>query len=349
MNYFDFIVLYCLKRFNGERSISAVYHLLKGKKSAQTIQDGNLYQLISLFQTIKTLERKQLNESIMKLEDKEMIVPKHSTFVITSKGEETVNCFLKKEPFSPSLNGWVYGDVSEIFWNRLGLFLQSLSCMLAHKYNFLPVNRDYSVHLWVKRHFPKTNEERIQTAKNLYKEIENLLNTCDEQEAFLFTYRLSGYHRIGYTIEQLAQQLKLDPIKAHFSFQGLLHYMVSLIKKNSYKFPLLHLFITDQTINALTASAKQTYSLLEKGKTVEEIVKVRRLKRNTIEDHVVEIAMHDDSFVINEYVSLEKQAHIVKVLQKANTKRLKIIRERLGEHYSYFEIRLVLAREGIKL
>jgi uncharacterized protein YpbB len=346
MNYLDFIILYCLKQFNGERSLSAVYHLLKGKKSAQTIQDGKLYQLTYLFQTIKFLEHKQLKESIIKLKEEQMIFTNHNAFVVTAGGEKVISDFLEKNPFPPLLNGWLYGDISDIFWKRLSLFIQSLSCLLAHKYTFLPVNRDYSIHLWVKRNFPKTNEKQVQIAQSIYKEIEKLLKTCDEEEAFLLTHRLSGHHRTGYTNEQLAQQLKLDSTKVHFSFQGLLHTMVLTIKENQYEFPILHLFLRDQTINSLTVSAKQTYRLLEKGKVIEEIVRLRRLKRNTIEDHIVEIAMYENNFNINQYVSVEKQVKIVKVLQKIKTKRLKVIREMLGDNYSYFEIRLVLAREG---
>ncbi|MEH7462882.1 recombinase RecQ, partial [Bacillus thuringiensis] len=38
----QYTVLYCLKQLKGERTVSSIYHLLKGKRSSQTFQDGNM-------------------------------------------------------------------------------------------------------------------------------------------------------------------------------------------------------------------------------------------------------------------------------------------------------------------
>lgn len=41
----QYTLLYCLKQLNGERTVSSIYYLLKGKRSSQTLQDGNMFQI----------------------------------------------------------------------------------------------------------------------------------------------------------------------------------------------------------------------------------------------------------------------------------------------------------------
>ena len=46
------IVLFCIDRFRGERSLAAIDHLLNGKKTAQTLQDSKWYNVSRLFGTV---------------------------------------------------------------------------------------------------------------------------------------------------------------------------------------------------------------------------------------------------------------------------------------------------------
>ncbi|KPD00884.1 hypothetical protein LR69_00966 [Geobacillus sp. BCO2] len=78
---------------------------------------------------------------------------------------------------------------------------------------------------------------------------------------------------------------------------------------------------------------------------MEAIAEIRRLKRSTIEDHIVEIAANVPGFSIAPFVDDEKAAAIRAAAQALRTRKLKEIREALDGKVSYFEIRLVLAKE----
>lgn len=41
----QYTLLHCLKQLNGERTVSSIYYLLKGKRSSQTLQDGNMFRV----------------------------------------------------------------------------------------------------------------------------------------------------------------------------------------------------------------------------------------------------------------------------------------------------------------
>ena len=60
----------------------------------------------------------------------------------------------------------------------------------------------------------------------------------------------------------------------------------------------------------LTFSTEKTYALLKQGYSVTDIMSIRKLKKSTIEDHLVELAIHMKEFSIDPYVSFEKQKQI---------------------------------------
>lgn len=51
----QYTLLHCLKQLNGERTVSSIYYLLKGKRSSQTLQDGNMFR-ISFVRNIQIIE-----------------------------------------------------------------------------------------------------------------------------------------------------------------------------------------------------------------------------------------------------------------------------------------------------
>jgi uncharacterized protein YpbB len=67
-------MLFCLQRLKEERTIYGVYHLLKGKKSAQTIQDGQIYGLSFLFQSFPYLKKSSFDSMITTLVQRETII-----------------------------------------------------------------------------------------------------------------------------------------------------------------------------------------------------------------------------------------------------------------------------------
>jgi uncharacterized protein YpbB len=95
----------------------------------------------------------------------------------------------------------------------------------------------------------------------------------------------------------------------------------------------------------LTKSSNETFSLVKQGFDIKTISKIRGLKINTIEDHIVECALFDKTFDINQYVNESNQKMIKDVIKNTNTFKLKEIKDHLSECISYFQIRLVLARK----
>ncbi|TLS35622.1 helix-turn-helix domain-containing protein [Pseudalkalibacillus caeni] len=348
MNYREALLLFCLNQINGQRTINGLYHLLQGKKSSQTIQDGKLFGVSFLFGTCKHINRKEFLETVTRLHNERFIIKKsEDTFLVSEPGVKIMEGILRKYPFPDHLDGWAYQSRADLFWKRLSLYVQSLSHLLKGDSNFLPVNREDNIQYWIKKNFPMEQNEREAWANNLYNEILSLLNDLTENESTLFTYRLSGFHRVGLTINQAAGRIGVDSDFANLLFKGILHYIMKRLQENEQKYPFLSVFVKDlEVLLPLTDSARKTFSMLGKNRTIKEIAGYRRLKESTIEDHIVEIAMNVPEFTIDSFVAPFEQEEILEISKQLRTKRLKPIKTALEDRLSYFQIRLVLVKEG---
>ncbi len=339
------IYLYGLKQLSGERTIFGLFHLLKGKKSSQVIQDGKLFGLSNLFGTMPHITYAEFKSTIHQLFHQELVlINDKSQAVISETGLSRMNDSLSKHPLPIHLNGWKYGDISRTFWRRFTLFIQTLSHLLEGEPNFYPIQNEPDILSWVKEYFPKDHSHRVGASELLYTELFEFLSMLDKRDAENIVHRLTRHGKIGKTSLQIAQELRMDPIECDFRFQGILHNLMAYLLKDPIGVPGLYLFITDlDKPYTLTNSTLKTFKLLQKGYAKEEIAASRELKTSTIEDHIVEIVIHVPNFPIESFISESDQKAIIETSTTMNTKRLKAIKERLEERYSYFQIRLTLA------
>ncbi|MFD3446145.1 helix-turn-helix domain-containing protein [Microbacteriaceae bacterium 4G12] len=344
----QYTILYGLKLINGERTSSSIYHLLKGKRSSQTLQDGNMYHLSFLFGTYKKINRHEYDKQIETLLIKNWIREiQENTYIVTEKGIDQLASWSNVYAFPTYLHGLQWGEAGNIFWKRISLIVQTVSHLQKRIPTFLPIQQELEVTSWVKNFFLSSHYSRSALVEALYKECVQVLSQLSEPSATIFVWRLSGYERIGYTEQQIARIAEIDPFRVHILFVGTLHYIVQVVQGND-QYPLLSKIVPhqDKVSSMLSLSTKKTYTLWKQGKTMEQIAGIRRLKLNTIEDHIVEIALHDPQFVIESFVTTQKVHMIQEAVSRLQIRKLRMLKQQLGESVSYFEIRLVLARLG---
>ncbi|RYD95947.1 MAG: helicase, partial [Sphingobacteriales bacterium] len=89
------------------------------------------------------------------------------------------------------------------------------------------------------------------------------------------------------------------------------------------------------------ASQEVTFDLFREGKSIDEIATVRSLAISTVESHLAQF-VRDGRLQITEVVEEEKVGHIMKVMDEVGTESLGQIKNRLGDEYTFGEIRAVL-------
>ncbi len=348
LNDRSYIILLSLSKFNGERSIYGIYHLLTGKKSSQTIFDSNLFNVSHLFSLFPTLTRDELEEVIRLLQQHKLITyVTENKFLITEEGKNHINEYESNFPLPPNLHGWKYYQRGMVFWERLSLLIQVLSNLIHRETKYTTINQDPAVMQFVKNYILRLGFNRDEMAKKIHTEVSEVLSLTSNNEALLFVNRLTGYGRIGYTFEQLSHITNIEKTRVYLLFHNVLHTFLMKIESNPGHFPYLYNLANDlfDQMN-LTVSSSETLKYLKAGKTIKDIAQIRGIKENTVEDHLVEIAQSLEYFSISNFVPSDIEREILTLQEMLQTNKIKPIKEKLGDHVSYFQIRLVLAKSG---
>ncbi len=337
INYGEWLILKCIDMFRGERTVSAILHILNGKRSAQTIQDSKLYSIEKIFSTLK-INRHQLEEMIQSLLQKQLITEKKTQiFVISPLGHSYLHTY--KLPIH--LDGFRYFSQTTVFWQRLSLIVQTVS-HLTYKTSFTPIQRNEEIISFVKQFLVKSSLQQLN--KRLFAELQEILMKIGEPYVSVFVLKLTSAKRTGWTNEQIANFLNEDVYRVEHFHISAIHYMLKETVICQEKYEILYALQKD-LINEtnMTISTQKTYHLLLKGYALDDISVIRNLKRNTIEDHLMEIVANTN-MSIDAFVNIEKQQMIRHIIEKLHTKKLKEIKDHVDTSISYFDIRLVFAK-----
>ncbi|MBP3950547.1 helix-turn-helix domain-containing protein [Bacillus suaedae] len=348
VNSKDVIIVKILDALKGERSIYGAYHLLKGKKSAQTIQDGSFFSILHFFGLFPTIERDEIKSIVEKLAARNVVQwISNDSAVVTEYGRDKLSELVSQYQYLDDLNGWQYHDLANVVWLRIMLCVQTLSHIVHQHNRFYPITHQSQIQLWVKRTLPKENKLQANLFTALYKELHYFLSTCNELQATVFVFQLTGRENIGLTRLQIAELMNKSQDEITLVHLSVIHKLCKETEQQSL-YPILSLFAKDLTSTlVLTESASKTLELFQMGYTVEEISQKRKLKVSTIEDHIVEIALLDKNFPIEQFVPNQIAEAIVRSSNVLQTSRLRVIKENVEEDVSYFMIRLVLARRKV--
>ena len=334
-------------RMAGERTPQAIVHLLRGRQNNQAIADAALFGLSMLYGLFRPLPPEDVQNELNRLvEGGRLAVQQQGerTYVYVSESGLARLSQLEKE-FGYAV---CLASVSSVFermravrfWQRTTLLVQTLSQLAYGDPHFYPVVEDRKLQYDVKRVlglYPERRGLLIQVRAELAAWMERLA----EWERELIMRRLSGQPRAGWTYAQLAARLGLADGAAALHLVRLVAEQVAVCSPRL--FPVLSQLV-EEVERGLSQSARQTRRLLQEGRTVEDIMTLRRLKRGTVEDHIVEIVLSDPAFPVTSLVEAGKLARIHTFIEESGTRKIGDIRRALGDGYSYLDIRLACAR-----
>lgn len=342
------IILFLLHRYNGERTIQGIMYLLKGKQSAQIIQDSHFYHVTSFFGLFHFLTHQNMQEIINGLEFKGYISQSENKniYLLTKNGQ----AYLANQKFQfmdfTYINGLRFSSIQKIFWKRFSLFFQTVSNLNMNLKYFRAVIQDQDIQDWVKNEILNFNGNKNELVNQFYKELHTILENLSNEDALLFVNRLSGANAYGMTLEQIASEQKESVEKIYLKSINTLHHMITILVEHKNNYPFLSKFVKGDNSTNITNTSIETKRLFTEGKTIQEIAATRNLKISTIEDHIVECVLGDKLFPINQFITTKQFTLIKNKIIELNTRKLKIIKEALLNEVTYFQIRITLARMG---
>lgn len=318
------IIIHAAQPIRHERSSASIYHLLQGKRSAQTLQDAHMYGLTHLFGIYPKLSRQffdQVAENAMQEESQDI---------------------LKNLPY---FNGMTYQTQTEPFLYRLLLLVQLLSNQAKEEKQYIPVTDNPAIQHWIKQLYRQEQHHLDDWRNGVYKELYGLLGKLPKIQADLFVDRLTGYHHIGLTTVQLAEKYHVHQTDVLLYQTSTVHHFLQHAESDVAAYPYLAALMDrpQQQIRSITTTAQKTRTMLERGMSVEQIALVRGLSENTIKDHIVEITWIDGEALSSKFISDNDASIILASAMQAGTNKLKQIHALLEGKYDYFQIRLALA------
>ncbi len=108
--------------------------------------------------------------------------------------------------------------------------------------------------------------------------------------------------------------------------------------------PISHKDPEPRLKQAKTLTTQATLELCRQGLTLGEIAQKRALTITTIASHLERLILEGEEVSIDNFVAPERQLTIKHVLEEQGAEFLSPVKEKLGEGYSYEEIRLVRAK-----
>ncbi|MFA9556110.1 helix-turn-helix domain-containing protein [Evansella sp. AB-rgal1] len=348
MDYYHWLILTFIDKINGQRTVGGIFHLIKGKRSAQTIQDAYYFHVSPFVSSIKDLNKLTFENTIKQMVENDWIYySSEDVVMITPKGESTLLTLNSMYYLPKNYHGakFEWNGSAYQFWDRLALTVQSLSQMRNGTPSFVPISYQLHTQHWVKQLFHMYTYSVTRMSDLLYHDLFTVLSKLPNREADLFVDRLTSTKKTGKTFQQLSKGYANDALFTKMHFQSVIHFMMKEIKSNEVSYSFLKHFMTDIEKQHVTVSAKETHVLLKKGMSIEEIALIRNLRKSTIEDHIIEIALYDEDFPYDPFITKKEIEAVLDIASKLNTKKLKVIKDHLGTTYNYFQIRLALTKE----
>lgn len=342
---YRYIILSSIKKIQYERSVSAVYYLLQGKQSIQTIQDAHLFELSHYYRICKQLKKSSFMKEIELLVEEQFLqrTNKEARYELTEKANTWLddNKHIGKDL---GINGMKYHQIDDEYLARLLLLIQVWTNGMKKQRTYIPIIETAEVKFWVKSFYQQTKDDIPTYLQQLYNELVPIFESIKQEYVDMFTLQLTSYNKYGLAAVQVAQLYQLRNEDVDLITLHIIHRILNMIETKPAQFKVLHQLTTDLIQpTVLTYSAAKTESLLQQGWTLEQIAIKRQLKINTIHDHIVEIAIRQANFDWQNYLTKEEKQLITAAIQQTGSYTLKAIKLLVGESISYFQIRLVLA------
>ncbi len=350
------LILHGAAPLAGERTIQSFYYILQGRKANQAYQDVQLFRLHPYYRLFPALSKEKWNEIVQQLASSGCIsfsrmdeIAAKLTFLITDTGkgelQRGIDTYDLNNWLAP-LQGQVLVPLLEEFWLRLHLMVQTLSHLLERDMNFLPMVSHKRIHDWVKRQLASQASREIWM-QGLSGELLSLLGGLAEPLQRLLLWQWSGARQSGRTYQQIAYETGQPPSFLHVQTLSAAARLYSSIQSDAgQRYPLMQCLAgRSESHLRLSGSAAETYKLLLRGLNVQQISTVRKVKVNTIEDHLVEIALHCPDWDYREYLRESDREAILDACRALNTRRLRLIKNHFGDMYTYLQIRLALSTD----
>ncbi len=318
-----------LFRFSKKISNLAYNHL-----TTSALFWGRAYGLLDIIAL--PLDVNNFEPTLDELCQKKLLLETSKGICLTVKGRSRVEELKNKHQFlrEPAFfNGF---DLKG--WEKQFYLLVQVASELSYQNNkYFAITNDLKAQQlfknWFRRYGKTTLLGEITTS------LTDFLAHEPELNAQLFCEQLTGHGRLGQTKAQLAKSYQLQIAEIEVGWRDLCaRYAKYLLDQN---FELAKLVMPYKRLTNLPASTEKTYSLFLAGKSIEEIADLRKIRKSTVQEHLLNVAILANDFPRERLLSPKIKKQIMDFFASCPVLDWKF--QQLHESYpeiSFFEYRL---------
>lgn len=302
----DYHMYYVLSLFNSQRAISSsqLLHTFQGKRTPSMFYLAEKNGWHHAFARFTKVSNQEIEKVLEGLFHKGLITQKDKGFILTEKGQLISKEFFENR-YYPQASSFAAGNIWKAFWDRYQLFVQTFSEMSYKNNRYVPIIK-YPPHQEnVRLLFQQFHHDKEMLMRNWIKEQHFLFEQLDERRANVLMEQLTGHERVGETKRQIQRQLDMEVLEYSFYHQDTIEELLNIIQQHPEKLAISYAILNQlqvETNHGLSSSTNASFELLSQGHSISDIATIRRLKENTVREHILELAFVLYDFPIKTFV-----------------------------------------------
>lgn len=281
------------------RKATVLRQILTNKRTGSVLFWGLRYHYLDYLNAVPRFDVKKFNDVIDELIAQKWLQSSAQGLQLTSQGQEVIATHRTRYSFAdhPELNQ----KFDYQLWQAiLLLMVQVASEYRYHNSNYYVANQNLKAQFLIKSWLQVNTFEML--AAEISECLTQFLDQCDPAKADLFTAKLVGHTQNGLSDGQIASQLGISPLEVSWTWRDLALQLAAFIQARS-NLKIGQLVQITALPGALTPTIHQTTMLFNDGKTIDQIIQMRRLRRSTIEEHLQVLAIFQPDFPYEKVLS----------------------------------------------
>lgn len=263
----------------------------EGKRTPSNLFIAEKNHLQSLFNAQYDLSTKQWEEALHRLYNEKYIQVNEGVYTGTAAGEKRKKEFLRDNAIFSDTDSLEFAQTRKEIWTWFVFVSQVLSEYAFDNKNYIPYssNRENQRRIknWLKKQKKPLDELRQLWSEDLIEYMKDL----PDNYRYLLIDQLVGYNKEGLTDRQLSEKYKLSKVELDIVMNQL---MQVLITRQFGSESVINSLIQEVHLlnnKGLSHSASVTLKLINQSWSLEAISRERRIKMNTVKEHILEAVL----------------------------------------------------------
>lgn len=280
------------------RKATVLRQIFSNKRTGSTLYWGLRYHYLDYLNAVPRIKTDMFNQVINDLVHQGLLEDLPEGMLLTTQGQSVIKSSQTKYSYAsrPELNQ----RYDYQLWQAIMLLMIQVSSEYRYQNaNYYVATTNLKAQFLIKKWLQRYGFETLATETET--QLEAFLDQCDADQANLFAAKLIGHAQNGMSDQQIATQLGIDTLEVEITWKDLCLQFADFIDQEELEIGKLAQIA--ELSGTLTPTIRQTQTLFEQGKTVDQIIQIRRLRRSTIEEHLQIMAIFQPDFPYERVIS----------------------------------------------